>query len=180
MLRVNSRGIQGMKHFVYLISMFLLAGIAYASGSKQEKLALDKGQNVLVSSFDKSLPKVTLKFFLESESDGAEIRWEVNDCGEQSGNPADRGRDFPTCVEASFATEDGRTVDVMVAVGTTQKGVSGTPALFSSTITDDKGVAHSVRLIELPAKIHRNGKWPPKRAPRDSPQTIVGSLIRKS
>ncbi|MGE5114542.1 MAG: hypothetical protein ACM3JB_27085 [Acidobacteriaceae bacterium] len=167
-----------MKHIVYLVSMFLLAGISLRQtgrGSKQENLALDNGQKVLVSTFDKSLPKVSLKFFLESESDGAEIRWEVNDCGEQSGNPADRGRDFPTCVEASFATEDGRTVDVMVAVGTAKKGVSGTPTLFSSTITDEKGVAHSVRLIELPAKIHRNGKWLPKRTPRDSPQTIVGS-----
>ncbi|MDT8067601.1 MAG: hypothetical protein ROO76_05475 [Terriglobia bacterium] len=143
--------------------------------SQQERAALEKGQNVLVSTFDKSLPRVSLKFFLESESDGAKIAWEVNDCGEQTGNPADRGSEIPICVEANFDTEDGRTVDVMVAVGSLKKGIVGPPALFNSTITDEKGVAHSVKLIELPAKIHRNGKWLPRRHPRDLPRQGVGT-----
>jgi hypothetical protein len=32
-----------------------------------QKAALDKGQTVLISTFDSALPKVTLKYFLESE-----------------------------------------------------------------------------------------------------------------
>ncbi len=128
-----------------------------------QKAALDKGQNVLISTFDSALPKVTLKYFLESESDGAKIEWEVNDCGEQTGDPAvDHDRDVPTCVEASFTLKDKRTVDVMVAVGSEKTGIATKPTLFSCTITDENGT-RSVKLIELPAKIHRGRQHAPQR-----------------
>jgi hypothetical protein len=167
-----------MRSFVQLAIAVLLALAAAAQGTRdpqQDRAALEKGQGVLVSSFDKSLPRVTLKFFLESESDGAKINWEVNDCGEQTGKPAARSPEIRICVEASFATEDARTVDVLVGVGSSQKGFSGSPVLLRSTITDDNGVAHSTKLIELPAKIHRNGKWLPKPNRRDLPRQEVGT-----
>jgi hypothetical protein len=34
------------------------------------------------------------------------IRWEVNDCGEQTGNPANTPVDFPVCAEAVIALSD--------------------------------------------------------------------------
>ena len=44
---------------------------------------------------------------LSNEGGGAPIKWEVNDCGEQTANRAsDRGRDSPMCVEADFDTKD--------------------------------------------------------------------------
>jgi hypothetical protein len=147
---------------------------AQSSGDiNSQKAAIERAQNVLVSTFDSSLPKVTLKFFLESESEGAKIEWEVNDCGEQTGDAAvDRGRDIPTCVEANLKLKDQRSVAVMVAVGSVKKGLSGSPSLFSSTVTDENG-SHSVRLIELPAQIHRGR---PKRAPAGrAPE--VGSVV---
>src|ERR1700730_8140719 len=33
----------------------------------------------------------------------AAIAWEVNDCGEQTGSPADRLRDIPVCVQAEMS-----------------------------------------------------------------------------
>jgi hypothetical protein len=139
----------------------------------RDKAAIERAQNVLVSTFDSSLPRVSLKFFLESESEGAKIAWEVNDRGEQTGNPAvDRGRDLPTCVEASFTLKDQRTVDVMIAVGTVKKSLSGAPVLFSSTITDDKGT-HPVKLIELPAQIHRGRQKP---SPNDR-APVIGNVL---
>jgi len=46
--------------------------------------------------FDRSLPNLSLEFFLRNESGGTPIKWEVNHCGEQAGDPAiDRGRDSP-------------------------------------------------------------------------------------
>lgn len=129
----------------------------------KEKAALDKGQNVLISTFDSALPKVSLRYFLESESDGAKINWEVNDCGEQTGDPAvDRERDVPTCVEASFTLKDKRTIDVMVAVGSVKTGLAIKPTLFSCTITDENGT-RTLKLIELPAQIHRGRPQAPQR-----------------
>src|SRR4051794_10770175 len=106
-----------------LLTLSTLLAAQNSSEINSHKAAIERAQNVLVSTFDRSLPKVTLKFFLESESEGAKIEWEVNDCGEQTGDPAvNRGRDIPTCVEANFKLKDQRSVDVMVAVGTVKKG----------------------------------------------------------
>ena len=158
-----------------LLACVLVVGVIVQNVREQktEKAAIERAQNTLVSTFDSSLPKVSLKFFLESEADGAKISWEMNDCGEQSGNPAvDRGRDLPTCVEARFTLKDQRTFDVMVALGTVKKGLSGAPTLFSSTMTDENGT-HAIKLIELPAKIHR-GK--PKNSPNER-APVVGNVL---
>jgi hypothetical protein len=158
-----------------LVACVLVLGVIVQNVREQklEKAAIERAQNTLVSTFDSSLPKVSLKFFLESEAEGAKVSWEMNDCGEQSGNPVvDRGRDLPTCVEASFTLKDRRTVDVMVAVGTAKRGLHGAPTLFSSTITDENGT-HAINLIELPAKIHRGR---PKNSPRDR-APVIGNVL---
>ena len=48
----------------------------------------------------------------------AEIAWEVNDCGEQTGGPADRGRDLPVCVQAQVTFPDNAMLVVMISIGT--------------------------------------------------------------
>src|SRR5512143_2448191 len=107
-------GVQsGMRQFLTFVALLLITVLACAQAtpqmSKRDKLAIDKAKTVLVSMFDKNLPKVTLEYFLTSESDGRKIEWEVNDCGEQTGNPAvDRGRDFPLCVEARVSARELR------------------------------------------------------------------------
>jgi hypothetical protein len=156
--------------------LLLMSAISPAQTARErsvQKAVIERAQKALVSTFDSTLPKVSLKFFLESESEGAKINWEVNDCGEQTGNPAiDRGRDIPTCVEASFTLKDHRSVNVMIAVGTVSKGVTGVPSLFSSTITDENGT-RSIKLIELPAQIHRGRQ---KSSPADR-APIVGNVL---
>ncbi len=155
----------------YVLLLTVLGQAAHEK--KMEQAAIERAQNVLVSKFDSSLPRVSLKFFLESEAEGTKISWEMNDCGEQTGNPSvDRGRDMPTCVEASFTLKDQRTVDVMVAVGTSKKGIAGDVTLFSATLTDETGT-HPVKLIELPAKLQRGKprKGPAERAP------VVGNVL---
>ena len=134
---------------------------------KTEKAAIERAKATLVSSLDRSLPKITLEYFLKYESSGAPIRWEVNDCGEQTGDPAsDRNRDFPICVEADFKVQN-RTVSVVVAVGSIAKGVTRSPELFGVTIADPGGLVHSIKeLGRLPAELHR----PLPRSPRDAPQ----------
>ena len=157
---------------IILSGFLLLTACSWAqapSVTKQEKAAIQRAKNQLVSSFDRTLPKVTLEFFLKYESGGAPITWEVNDCGEQTGNPAtDQGRDFPMCVEADF-DKDHAAVSVMVAVGTFKKGPSGVPALFNISITEQDGKSRPVRhLGDLPKELHR---LMPK-APRYPPDVL--------
>jgi len=139
------------------------------SGDKQEKAAIQRAKNQLVSSFDRTLPKVTLEFFLKYESGGAPITWEVNDCGEQTGNPAtDQGRDFPTCVEADFG-KDHAAISAMVSVGTFKKGPSGVPKVLSVTVINSSGLSRPVRhLGDLPKELHR----PMPKAPRYPPDIL--------
>jgi len=148
----------GMRRAV-LVPLILLATFplsAQSPDSKAEKAAIERAKAVLVSSLDDRLPKITVEYFLDYESEGAEIHWEVNDCGEQSGNPeADKDRDFPMCVEADFDVNH-RAVSVSIAIGTSKKGPSGNPALFSVSITDPDGKSHPVpRLGDLPKELRR-------------------------
>jgi hypothetical protein len=81
------------------------------SAAKTEKAAIQRVRNLLVSSFDRSLPNVTLDYFLKYEAEGAPINWETNDCGKQSGNPTvDHNRDLPICVQADVDLKNHGTV----------------------------------------------------------------------
>jgi hypothetical protein len=145
-----------------------------SAADKTNQAAIQRAKSVLVSSLDSSLPKVSLEFFLNYESGGADIRWEVNDCGEQTGNPAtDRGSDPPMCVEADFA-KDQTDVTVVVSVGTFQKGPSGKPSLFSVTVQGPGGNSHSPRRLgDLPKELHR----PTRGMPRDLPIPVTTSSV---
>lgn len=134
-------------------------------------------KSLIVSSFDRSLPNVSLEFFLKNEGEGAPIKWEVNDCGEMRGReriPAtDDGRYPPMCVEADFEAKSRIAVTVLVSVGTFKGGPSGVPALLSVTITDLSGISRPVRhLGDLPMELHR----PAPRLPRDVPDPVGGGL----
>jgi hypothetical protein len=144
-----------------------------SSTNRTEKAAIRRAKSLIVSSFDRSLPNVSLEFFLKNEGGGAPIKWEVNDCGEQNGNPAtDDRRDPPMCVEADFEAKNLTAVTVLVSVGTFKGGPSGVPALLRVTITDLSGISRPVRhLGDLPMELHR----PAPRLPRDL-RDPVGAL----
>src|SRR5258708_5444567 len=79
------------------------------SANQMEKVAIQRVKNLIVSSFDPLLPKITLEFFLKSEGEGAPIKWEVNDCGERTGNSTiDSTHDSPKCVAADIEFKDLR------------------------------------------------------------------------
>jgi hypothetical protein len=142
------------------------------SGNKTEQAAVQRAKNALVSSLDRSLPKVSLEFFLNYESGGASIKWEVTDCWEQTGNPSiDHGSDSDMCVEADFA-KDQTDVAVLVSVGTFEKGPSGVPAFFSANVTGPSGRRLRLRRLgDLPKELQR----PAPRMPRDLPVPTTAS-----
>ena len=58
--------------------------------------------------------------------------WELNDCGEATGDPhTDQQRDLPLCVEARAQSPPNVEIDtsVVVQVGTQRKGLFGKPVL---------------------------------------------------
>ena len=159
-----------LRPIAYLV-LLQLAGYLWAQSSpadKAEQSTIADAKKILVSSVDARLPKVSLEFFLNYESEGSPIRWEVNDCGEQTGNPsADQGRNFPVCVEADFDVHH-RSVSVMIAVGTSSRKDPDTPGFFSGSITDPDGTSHAIRRLgDLPAQLRR-------RLPRQ-PQDLRGA-----
>jgi hypothetical protein len=83
------------------------------------------------------------------------MTWEVNDCGEQSGNPAiDKGRDFPMCVEIHVALADKRDLYVSIMLGTFATGLSGRPALRHAVVNAPDGRMTWIKtLSDVPAAI---------------------------
>ena len=152
-----------------------------SSANKTEKAAIRRVKSLIVSTFDRSLPNVSLEFFLRNEGGGAPIKWEVNDCGKQNGNPAtDRRRDPPMCVEADFDVKGWNAVAVLVSVGTFKGGPSGVPALLRVTITDMSGISRPVHhLGDLPMELHRPAPKISTRHTRPCGRTVVGPQPRE-
>lgn len=162
---------------MWRLTVFLLFVVGSRSTQAQhartnEEAAVERAKTALASSLDPSLPKVTLEFFLNYESKGATIQWEVSGCGGQTEAPTkDREGDKLMCVEADFQ-KDQVSVAVLVSVGTFQKGLATAPSLFSVTVNDNAGRVHFLRrLSDLPKELHR----PTRGMPRDLPAPTTAS-----
>jgi hypothetical protein len=86
---------------------------------------LDAAKATLASQLESGLPDEALDAWLVNVI-GREvpIAWGVNDCGEQTGDPArDAGRDFPVCGELQVTLAPGRSVYLYFSVGTERQGV---------------------------------------------------------
>lgn len=136
--------------------------------SPEDEKNIAAARQTPASELDPKLPKQPLGSWLEKLVAPSKIDWEVNDCGEQSGTPADEDRDFPMCVEANADLAGGRHVTVSIAVGTVKKGISGKPGVFFILLdepgSDEKDVVH---LSDLAARLqdrHRGSRpaTPPK------------------
>ena len=104
-----------------------------------------------VSQLDNALPSITLEKWLRIEAGAdANFHWEVNDCGEQTGTAADRGRDFPSCVEAQAVMTDQRTIVVSIAVGTSKKGTVGKSILYFAQLVTPRKTIDLPHLSDLP------------------------------
>jgi hypothetical protein len=97
----------------------------------------------LVSDIESNLPKMSFAdWFKQTVGKEANIEWEINDCGEQTGTSTDRGRDFPMCVEASAALGADVSVSINVQYGTFKRGISAdkpTVRFISISREDDFG-----------------------------------------
>lgn len=118
---------------ILILLALLLAPTAQAP---EPSPAIDVAKRAIVSDLDKTLPRVTVDGWLrELVGPQAVVTWDVNDCGEQTGDPVvDRGRDFPMCAEARVALPDKRTLSLSLAVGTQRRGLTGTVDFWSAAL----------------------------------------------
>jgi hypothetical protein len=117
--------------------------------------AVELARQIPVSRLDAGLPRQTLSLWLtQTVGPAAKIRWEVSDCGEQSGNPDVASlRDFPLCVDAIANLPDDRMVIVSIVIGSFRKGIAGKPQLLSVNIGKGGRFEPVSKLRDLPARI---------------------------
>ena len=89
----------------------LLIAMAATGQTPRDRKAIAYTKALLVSQLDPKLPAITFERWLTNQSgEDAQISWEVNDCGEQTGAADDRDSDFPLCVEAEAHMRDKRVI----------------------------------------------------------------------
>jgi len=103
----------------------------------RESSTIAKIRNLPASKLDPKLPARPFESWLKDVlGPGSALKWEMNDCGEQTGDPKlDADRDFPTCVEVDGENPHGDAkVVVFIAVGSVNKGIAGRPQLWFASI----------------------------------------------
>ena len=120
------------------LAILLAVGTLQVQARLPETEAIDWAKKTIVNDVDSSLPRTTFeRWLLDLFGPLAKTQWEINDCGEQTGNPhVNQGRDFPMCVDASVALGDDRTLYLLLVVGTFKTGVRReTPTFFYGCLT---------------------------------------------
>jgi hypothetical protein len=142
----------------------LLMAMVAAGQTPRDRKAIAYTKAILVSKLDPKLPSIPFEQWLIKEAgEGAQISWEVNDCGEQTGTAEDQDTDFPMCVEAEARMRDKRVIVISIAVGTYQRGVYGKPVTWWITVGHDPSSDPPLQtLSDVPLKlIGTRGMAPP-------------------
>jgi hypothetical protein len=149
----------------------LLIAMVAAGQTPRDRKAIAYTKALLVSQLDPKLSAIPFERWLIKEAgEGAQISWEVNDCGEQTGNAEDRDSDFPLCVEAEARMRDKRVIVVSIAVGTYQRGITGKPATWWITVGHDPSSDPALKtLSDVPLKLIGTHGVPPTAPIRDLP-----------
>jgi hypothetical protein len=122
-----------------------------------EAVAIAAAKKAIVRQIDPALPRTTFETWLRGLVGAQAVtKWEVNDCGEQTGNSGvDQGRDFPMCAQVQVTLGGNRELYLSLAVGTWRKGVTtAPPVFFSGYLTESGGQPTWIKsLAQVPAVI---------------------------
>jgi hypothetical protein len=133
-----------------------VAGLAGPPGTSADTALIEAVRSTVAYEIDPLLPSMSfdgwLKGLLGSQ---AGLQWEINDCGEQTGNPAvDRGRDFPKCAELRAELSGRRTLILALSAGSQEKPPAGAPKYhFGVLIRPDASRVEIRRLADLASVI---------------------------
>ncbi len=124
--------------FVLILILICVSG-ANAQSKKLEKAAISHAKNYLVSGIETGMPNQPFGvWFQELVGDKTSMTWEINDCGEQTGTSADRGRDFPMCVGTTVALSADFHISVNIQYGTFKKGITKMQPVVRSIVVGDE------------------------------------------
>ena len=83
----------------FSIPLMLVLTNVHADYFSYEKKAIAQVKATPASKIDPNLPVLPYEQWVRNlAGKDAKIQWELNDCGEGTGGPADRDRDMPLCV----------------------------------------------------------------------------------
>jgi len=133
----------------------LLAGSVPVQAQVSEAEGLKFAKKISTAELDAGLKSEPFGDWI-AEVAGAQagLTWEMNDCGEQTGDPAtDNKRDIPVCVSVDAELPDRRNIAAMILVGTRERGLAGKPAIYDLYWAEGTMVHRLRRLNELPAVV---------------------------
>ena len=99
------------------VSLFMAAGMLTVAQGQNQRRFIDQLKKTPVSEIEAGLPNESFDTWFANQIRPSHAEYEVNDCGERNGTPAERGKEFPTCV-AVTAVAGMHKVDLAFVVGT--------------------------------------------------------------
>ena len=109
-----------------------------------QELAIERVQKVVVRTIDGSLPERTFQTWLkEVFGPTVSTKWEIGDCGEQTGNPAviQQTKDVPQCVDAAVTLDARRVLHLLFLVDLPKPGARPLPPTFSYGVVMEGGAS---------------------------------------
>jgi len=123
----------GITTIVFVISY--CAPECVSQSPRNEAQSVIRIKRLDVSKLDPGLPKQPFAAWLTNFVDSkSKITWEINDCGEQTGDSADKERNIPTCVQAEATTSSRWRIIVMIQIGTIKNGGLTKPVIKDAFI----------------------------------------------
>lgn len=121
---------------MWTYALMVLISVGQDPTEGRDAAAIHAARQAIVGVIEPTLPRLSFEEWLwRVVGKEATIKWEVNDCGEQSGDPnQDRIRDIPMCVEVQVDLGSDRELHVSLAVGSLKKGVEGVPQFWSAYV----------------------------------------------
>ena len=140
-----------------ILTTLCVAAVLLQAGLSAQDRAVDAVKRVRVRVLEPALPAEPFEAWLRGVIDG-QWTWEVNDCGEQAGDPAvDRQRDLPICVEARATARSIRGIEfvvgVQISVGTERAGIHGNPRVHWIYIEEGPSLGEVPSLAALPEAV---------------------------
>lgn len=142
------------------MALFVTSVLVQAQFRYSDEQVIARAKRSDVSKLDSRLTGRRFNEWLKSVvGPDAKIRWEANDCGEQTGGKADKRRDLPVCAQAEAFLSDGRKVVVTIAVGTMKKGLTREPGgMYYSVVEQGDKLDTIKRLGDLPEMLRSKAR----------------------
>jgi hypothetical protein len=122
---------------------------AQADYEKVEREGIQYLQDMPASKIEKGLPNVSFKQWIEMVL-GADLHWEMNDCGEGGDGPSET----PVCITVSQGAKVPADISVSISIGNSIGGVIDSPELFYGNVLK-RTVVHLAELPSMVKEMHK-------------------------